>query len=67
MLVVVNFSADKSYRPVINIPADVMTTMGLNTKKFYTYTNLLEPEEPRNALNLTLAPLSAYIFEIKPR
>ena len=67
VLVVVNFSADKTYRPVIIIPADVMTTMGLNVKKFYTYTNLLEPEEPRNALNLTLAPLSAYIFEIKPR
>ncbi len=67
VLVVVNFSADKTYRPVLTIPVEAMTTMGLNTKKFYTYTNLLEPEEPRNALNLTLAPLSAYIFEIKPR
>ena len=67
LLIVVNFSADKTYRPVINIPAEAMTTMGLNNKKFYTYTNLLEPEEPRNALNLNLAPLSAYVFEIKPR
>ena len=67
LLVVVNFSADKTYRPVINIPAEAMTVVGLNAKKFYTYTNLLTDEEPRAALNLTLAPLSAYVFEIKPR
>ena len=67
LLVVVNFSADKTYRPVITIPAEAMVAAGLNTKKLYTYTNLLADEEPRNALNLNLAPLSAYIFEIKPR
>ena len=67
VLVVVNFSANKTYRPVINISAEAMTAMGLSTKKFYTYTDLLNPEEPLNTLNLTLAPLSAYIFEIKPR
>ncbi len=67
VLVVVNFSADKTYRPVLNLPVEALTAMGLNAKKFYTYTDLLNPEEPRNALNLTLAPLSAYIFEIKPR
>lgn len=67
VLVVVNFSAEKTYRPVITIPADVMTKMGLSNKKFYTYTNLLTDEEPRNTLNLTLAPLSACVFEIKPK
>ena len=67
LLVVVNFSADKTYRPVITIPAEAMVAAGLNTKKLYTYTNLLADEEPRNALNLNLAPLSAYVFEIKPR
>jgi hypothetical protein len=67
VLVVVNFSADKTYRPTITIPAEVMTKMGLTTKRFYTYTNLLTDEEPRNTLNLTLAPLSAYVFEIKPK
>ena len=67
LLVVVNFSAEKTYKPVIALPAEAMAAAGLTTKKFYTYTNLLADEEPRNALNLTLAPLSAYIFEIKPR
>ena len=67
LLVVVNFSAEKTYKPVINISAEAMTAMGLSNKKFYTYTDLLDPAEPRNALNLTLAPLSAYIFEIKSR
>ena len=67
LLIVVNFSAEKTYRPVLNIPAEAMTVAGLNAKKIYTYTNLLADEEPRSALNLTLAPLSAYIFEIKPR
>ncbi|MCC3154140.1 alpha-amylase family glycosyl hydrolase [Hymenobacter sp. BT770] len=67
LLVVVNFSADKTYRPTINVPAEAVAAMGLNTKKFYTYTDVLNPGEARNTLNLTLAPLSAYIFEIKPR
>jgi glycosidase len=67
LLIVVNFSADKTYKPTINIPAEAMTAMGLSTKKFYTYTNLLAEDEPRNSLNLTLAPLSAQIFEIKAR
>jgi glycosidase len=67
ILVVVNFSADKTYRPVINVPAEALTAIGLDTKKFYLYTNLLTPEEPRSTLNLELAPLSAFIFEIKSR
>ena len=67
LLIVVNFSAEKTYRPVLNIPAEAMAVAGLNAKKIYTYTNLLADEELRSALNLTLAPLSAYIFEIKPR
>ena len=67
LLVVVNFSADKTYKPIINIPAEAMAAMGLSNKQFYTYTDLLDPTEPRSALNVTLAPLSAYIFEIKSR
>ena len=67
VLVVVNFSADKTYKPTITISAEALKAAGLSTTKAYTYTNLLADEEPRNALNLTLAPLSAYIFEIKPR
>ena len=68
VLVVVNFSADKTYRPVINVPAEALTAMGLNPKKFYSYTDLLSPGgEPRNTLKLTLAPLAAHIFELKPQ
>jgi glycosidase len=67
LLVVVNFSADKTYQPTITIPAEAMVAMGLNTKKFYTYTDLLAPEAPLKTLKLTLAPLSAHIFELKPQ
>ena len=67
VLVVVNFSADKTYRPVISVPAEALTAIGLDTRKFYLYSNLLTPEEPRSTLNLELAPLSAHIFEIKSR
>ncbi|WP_201984365.1 alpha-amylase family glycosyl hydrolase [Hymenobacter rubidus] len=67
VLVVVNFSTDKTYRPTLTISPEAMAAMGLSTKKFYTYTDLLANEEPRNALNLTLEPLSAHIFEIKSR
>ena len=67
VLVVVNFSADKTYRPSLTIPAEAMAAMGLPTNKVYSYTDLLGSGEPQNGLNLTLAPLSAHIFEIKPR
>ena len=67
LLVVVNFSAEKTYRPVLTLPAEAIAAMGLSTNKFYTYTDLLTAGEPRSALNLNLPPLSAQIFEIKPR
>ena len=67
LLVVVNFSPDKSYHPTISIPTEALTAMGLDPKKFYTYTDLLNEEEARNSLYITLAPLSAHIFEIKGR
>lgn len=67
VVVVVNFSADKTYRPGINIPAEALRAAGLDTKRFYKFTDLLGTGEARNALNLTLPPLSASIFEIKPR
>ena len=62
---VVNFSADKTYKPTLNIPAEAMTAMGLSTKKFYTYTDLLADGEPRNALNLTLGPALGPYFRDK--
>ena len=65
LLVVVNFSADKFYRPTITIPAEVMAKVGLNTKKFYTYTDVLNEEEPVNTLYVKLPPLAARVFELK--
>jgi glycosidase len=67
LLVLVNFSADKAYRPAINVPAEALTAMGLDSKKFYTYTDLLNEGEPLNGLNFPIQPLSAHVFEIKPR
>jgi glycosidase len=67
LLIVVNFSSEKTYKPTLSISTEAMTAMGLNTRKFYTYTNLLNPDEPLYTLNVTLAPMSAYIFEIKAR
>jgi glycosidase len=67
LLVVVNFSADKTYKPTLTISAEAMAAAGLTPQKFYTYTDLLTDGEPRQGLNLTLAPLSAYVFEIKAK
>jgi glycosidase len=67
LLVVVNFSADKTYKPTITISAEAMAAAGLTPQKFYTYTDLLTDGEPRQGLSLTLAPLSAYVFEIKAK
>lgn len=67
MLVVVNFNDTKSYRPVLTIPPAALKAMGLDPQHFYTYTDLLNGGEPQQTLNLTLEPLSAHIFELKPR
>ena len=66
MLVVVNFSPDKTYHPTITIPPAALTAMGLNSKRFYKYTDLLNEDdaETLSTLQLELAPLSAHIFEI---
>jgi glycosidase len=65
VLVVVNFSADKTYRPTINVPAEALTAMGLNSQKYYNYVDILSEGELRNNLYLNMPPLSAFVFEIK--
>jgi glycosidase len=67
VLVVVNFSRDQTLQPTITIPPAAMTAMGLNPQLRYTYTDLLNETPPTDNLALTLAPLSAYVFEIKPK
>lgn len=67
LLIVVNFSRDKTMQPTIVIPKEAMAAMGLNTQQQFTYTDLLNEAPPTDNLYLTLAPLSAYVFEIKPK
>jgi glycosidase len=67
VLVVVNFSRDQTMKPAIAIPPAALTAMGLNPQRRYTYTDLLNGTPATDNLTLTLAPLSAYVFEIKAK
>ena len=67
VLVVVNFSDTKTYRPTLLIPSEVMQRIGLDPQRVYTYRDLLGGGEARPGLNLTLEPLAALVLEIKPR
>ncbi|HEX8427414.1 alpha-amylase family glycosyl hydrolase [Hymenobacter sp.] len=67
LLIVVNFSRDKTTKPTIQIPREVRQRMGLNPDQFCTYTDLLNNTPPTEYLTLTLPPLSAYVFEIKEK
>ena len=67
LLIVVNFSRDKTSKPTIQIPREVRQRMGLDPDRFCTYTDLLGNMPPTEYLTLTLPPLSAYVFEIKPK
>jgi glycosidase len=68
VLVIVNFSDTKTYRPTLLIPDAVLQRMGLPTQRTYTYRDLLNGGEPLASLNkLTLEPLSAMVLEIKPQ
>ncbi|MVN76615.1 alpha-amylase [Hymenobacter sp. HMF4947] len=67
VLVVVNFSDAKTYRPTLLIPAEVMQRMGLNPQRTHTYRDLLNGGEAKPNLTLSLPPLSALVLEIKPQ
>jgi glycosidase len=67
LLIVANFSPDKTYKPTLRIPPNVLQLMGLNANQFYTYTDILNQAPAVQTLNVTLAPQSAYIFEIKSK
>ena len=64
LLIVVNFSKDKTMKPTLQIPKSAMTAMGLNDDRFYTYTDLLNNAPATENRTVTLPPLSACIFEI---
>ena len=64
VLVVVNFSDTKTYRPTLLISEAAMQRMGLPAQRTYTYRDLLNGVEAKPNLNLTLAPLAAMVLEI---
>ncbi|WP_373285536.1 alpha-amylase family glycosyl hydrolase [Hymenobacter cavernae] len=66
LLIVVNFSRDKTLKPTIQIPAAARQAAGLNLGRL-TYTDLLNNAPTTESLTLNLAPLSAYVFEIKAK
>ncbi|AMJ67563.1 alpha-amylase family protein [Hymenobacter sp. PAMC 26628] len=67
VLVVVNFSPDKAYRPGLTISPAAFQAMGIpsTTQAVYTYTDLLNDGAPLQALNEVLEPLSAHVYELK--
>ncbi len=69
VLVVVNFSPDKAYKPDIIVSPEAFQAMGIpnGASAVYTYTDLLNGGEPLPGLNQTLEPLSAHVYELKKR
>ncbi|MBT9392205.1 alpha-amylase [Hymenobacter sp. NST-14] len=67
LLIVVNFSPDQTYRPNLQLPEKVLERLGLPGNQLYTYTELLSQAPATSNLTVTLAPQSAYIFEIKEK
>ncbi|RYU78613.1 alpha-amylase family glycosyl hydrolase [Hymenobacter persicinus] len=67
LLIIANFSKDKTLKPTIDIPKPALLAMGLDPDKFYTYTDLLNNAPATESLTLTLPPLSAYVLEINPK
>ncbi|MCC2545656.1 alpha-amylase [Hymenobacter sp. BT175] len=67
LLIVVNFSKDRTMTPAIQIPSDVMTKIGLNPTQFYAFTDILNNTPTVSNLALTLPPMSAFVFEIKSK
>ncbi|RIY07906.1 alpha-amylase [Hymenobacter rubripertinctus] len=67
LLIIVNFSPDQTYRPNLQLPEKVLERLGLPGNQLYTYTELLSQAPATSNLTVTLAPQSAYIFEIKEK
>ena len=66
VLVVVNFSADKTYQPDHHHAGRGHEGHGPEPQAALHLPRLAERRRAANALNLTLAPLSAHVFEMKP-
>ena len=67
LLIVVNFSDTKTYKPTLIIPDEAYRAMGLDTQHVYQFQDILNGGEPKLSLGLSLPPLSATVLEIKPR
>ncbi|WP_054414582.1 alpha-amylase family protein [Hymenobacter sp. DG25A] len=67
LLIVANFSKDKTMRPTLRITPQALTAMGLNPNRVYSYQDLLNGTPATDNLTMTLTPQSAYVFEIQER
>ncbi|WRQ31352.1 alpha-amylase family glycosyl hydrolase [Hymenobacter sp. GOD-10R] len=67
LLIVVNFSRDKTLKPTIRLSNEAKQAARLDPNRSLTFTDLLNNAPSTESLSLTLAPLSAYVFEIKPK
>jgi len=64
VLVIVNFSDTKAYKPTLLLPDDVMRRIGLSTGRTFSARDLLNGGEAKPGLSLSLAPLSALVLEL---
>jgi len=65
LLIVVNFSDSKTYKPTIVLPNEVQATIGLDIRRPYSCQDLLNYGQSQPGLALTLPPLSAMVLELK--
>ncbi len=68
LLIVVNFSSDKTYTPLIKLSDKILKAIGANADSKYTLKNLLTEDVMKANLSegvkIELQPNSAFIFEI---
>ena len=67
LLIVVNFSDTKTYKPTLIIPDEAYKAMGLDPQHVYQFQDILNDGSPNLSLGLSLPPLSATVLEIKAR
>ncbi|WP_078063166.1 alpha-amylase family glycosyl hydrolase [Solirubrum puertoriconensis] len=67
VLVVVNFSATKTYVPTLKVPPTAWKLMGLDPLRTqFNYTDVLNGRAVSSTSRVTLPPLSAVVLEINP-
>ena len=67
LLIVANFSPDQTARVQLALSPAALEAAGLDPRRAYSYTDLLNAAPVRDDLNLSLVPRSACVFEVKER